>query len=197
MWRKYAKIVIFVFLEQRCSNCVLKLRFVHFYKMHINREQVRCAKIISACVNARHMDTRHVFLIWHILMTLYFGDTDLVDNELCWQKMHLKDTSNYAVNLKFHYCAWQTRQILIISRAAIRWSFVHQSTANTFQISKQFNQSFLRPFWNFCLFSVSIHLNRMVEKYGPKYGPNMVQWTVFDLIFHLILPSERITQNCI
>ena len=116
MWRKYAKIVIFVFLEQRCSNCVLKLRFVHFYKMHINREQVRCAKIISACVNARHMDTRHVFLIWHILMTLYFGDTDLVDNELCWQKMHLKDTSNYAVNLKFHYCAWQTRQILIIAR---------------------------------------------------------------------------------
>ena len=84
-----------------------------------------------------------------ILMTLYFGDTDSVDNELCWQKMHLEDTSNYAVNLKFHYCAWQTRQILIISRAAIRWSFVHQSTANTFQISKQFNQSFLRPFWNF------------------------------------------------
>ena len=69
---------------------------------------------------------------------------NFVDKKCIW-----KDTSNYAVNMKFHYCAWRTRQILIISRAAIRWSFGHQSTANTFQISKQFNQSFLRPFWNF------------------------------------------------
>ena len=69
---------------------------------------------------------------------------NFVEKKCIW-----KDTSNYAVNMKFHYCAWQTRQILIISRAAIRWSFGHQSTANTFQISKQFNQSFLRPFSNF------------------------------------------------
>ena len=128
--------------------------------MHINREQVRCAKIISACVNARHMDTRHVFLIrhywWHcILVTRIWLTMNFVDKKCIW-----KDTSNYAVNMKFHYCAWQTRQILIISRAAIRWSFADQSTTNTFQISKQFNQSFLRPFFK----KIMVRVHHVIRK---------------------------------
>ena len=132
---------------------------------------------------------------------LYFRDFMHFKDTLLWKKCFGYDTSNYAVNLKFHYCSWQTRQILIIFARTIRWPCADQSATNTFQISKQFNQSFLRPVWNFCIFFCSILLNRMVEKYVPKYGPNMVQrcrpWTVFDLIFHLIFPSERITQNCI
>ena len=90
------------------------------------------------------------------------------------------DTFNYAVNLKFHYCSWQTRQILIIFARTIRWPSAHQSTTNTFQISKQFNQSFLRPFYNFfSIFKNNFFYNFWViffgtfEPYGGHIRPNV------------------------
>ena len=73
------------------SNCVLKLRFTFnctFYnKMHINREQVRShqkhAKKFSACVNRAIWNSACVFIRFDIrMMTLYFGDGFIGDNEL-------------------------------------------------------------------------------------------------------------------